>query len=146
MLPNDDFKAVCTVTALAKKLGLSRTRVYQLLKMGIFPPPVYCIRTKRPFYPLELQQKCMDIRETGIGLDGRPVFFNTPRKTKTSRAQNGVEPQYKELAQMLKQLGLNVSPRRVKSAAKALCPEGLVECPTEKKVIVEFYNHLNKAS
>ena len=55
MLPNDDFKAVCSVTELAKKLDLSRARFYQLQKVCVFPEPVYCIRTKRPFYPMDIQ-------------------------------------------------------------------------------------------
>ena len=53
MLSNNDLKAVCTVTELAKKLDLSRARFYQLLKMGIFPKPAYCIRTRRPIYTLD---------------------------------------------------------------------------------------------
>ena len=54
MLSNNDFKAVCSVTELAKNLDMSRARFYQLQKLGVFPEPVYCIRTKRPFYPLVL--------------------------------------------------------------------------------------------
>ena len=46
MLPDYDLKAVCSVTALAKKLGLSRARFYQLQKMGVFCAPVYCTRTR----------------------------------------------------------------------------------------------------
>ncbi len=53
---DNDLKAVCSVTELTKKLGLSRARFYQLQKMGVFPMPIYCTRTIRPFYPLELQQ------------------------------------------------------------------------------------------
>jgi hypothetical protein len=80
MLQENDLKAVCSVTALAKKLNLSRARFYQLQKKGVFPTPIYCTRTQRPFYPSHLQQKCMDIHKTGIGLDGRPIFFNTSWK------------------------------------------------------------------
>ena len=62
---SEDLNAVCSVTELAKTLGLSRARFYQLQKMGIFPMPIYCIRTRRPFYTPDLRQICVDIRKTG---------------------------------------------------------------------------------
>jgi len=76
MTSDYDLKTVCSVSELAKKLDLSRARFYQLQKKGVFPVPVYCTRTKRPFYSSALQQKCINIRKTGIGFDGRPVIFN----------------------------------------------------------------------
>ncbi len=36
------------------------------------------ICTCRGGYPLELQQKCIEIRKTVIGLNGEPIVFNTP--------------------------------------------------------------------
>ena len=68
MVTNDDFKCVCSVSELARKLGLSRTRLYQLMEIGAFPRPVYCPRTGRPFYPLKVQNECMQIRKTGAGV------------------------------------------------------------------------------
>jgi len=35
ILPDHDLKAVCSVTALAEKLRLSRARFYQLQKLGV---------------------------------------------------------------------------------------------------------------
>ena len=79
MLSNNDFKAVCSVTELAKNLDMSRARFYQLQKVGVFPEPVYCVYTKRPFYTMGLQEKCLEIRETGIGHNGRPIIFYSKR-------------------------------------------------------------------
>jgi MoxR-like ATPase len=59
----------------------SRAVFHQLIKAGAFPPPVYCILTKRPMYPWSLQRRCLRIRSTGIGFDGRPTRFNMRRKT-----------------------------------------------------------------
>jgi hypothetical protein len=132
-------------TALAKKLNLSRARFYQLQEKGIFPYPIYCIQTKRPFYPAHLQKKCMDIRKNGIGLDGHPIFFNTSRKAKTSRASKEVEPQYKEVSHILKQMGLNVSPEDVKNAAHVVYPSRAIESPVEDEVIVEMYKYFHQA-
>ena len=35
MLSNNELKAVCSVTDMANKLGLSRARFYQLQKVGV---------------------------------------------------------------------------------------------------------------
>jgi hypothetical protein len=123
MLSNNDFKAVCSVTELAKNLDMSRARFYQLQKVGVFPEPVYCIRTKRPFYPMDLQQKCLEIRRTGIGCNGRPIIFYSKRSGVPNKPQDNHGQEYKELAGTLKQMGLNVTTGKVKDAVKVLRPE-----------------------
>ena len=145
ILPDHDLKAVCSITALAEKFRLSRARFYQLQKLGAFPMPVYCIRTKRPLYPLDLQQMCIHIRETGIGLNGQLVLFHTPRKTRSPRVRNQVEPQYKKLSDILKQMGLSVSPHEVKNAVKFLYKGGLAKGPIEDAIIVDLYKYLIQA-
>ena len=139
MLLNNDLKAICSVAAVAKKLRLSRARFYQLLEMGVFPKPVYCTRTKRPFYPLNLQQHCLRIRETGIGHNGQLVIFYSLRKDKPkSRPDNT----HKQLAEDLKQMGLNVAPNTIKNTIKVLYPKGL---PVDDgdAVIRELFMHLS---
>jgi len=145
ILPDHDLKAVCSVTALAEKLHLSRVRFYQLQKLGVFPMPVYCIRTKRPLYPLDLQQMCIHIRETGIGLNGQLVLFHTPRKIRSPRVRNQVEPQHKKLSDILKQMGLSVSSHEVKNAVKVLYKGGLAKGPIEEAIIVDLYKYLIQA-
>lgn len=146
MIPENDLKAVCSVTALAKKLGLSRARFYQLQKKGVFPVPVYCTRTRHPFYSSILQQKCIDIRKTGIGLDGHAVTFNTSRKAKASRVQNTLGPQYEELSHILKQMGLSVSPKEVKNATNIVYPMRKIKFPVENEVVVELYKYFQHSS
>ena len=125
MPSNDDLKAVCSVSELVKKIGLSRARFYQLQKMGIFPKPVYCICTKRPFYPLDLQQRCLAIRKTGIGHNGRPIIFYGVRKDKPVKPQDQLNHGYKQLADTLRQMGLNVTVSTVENAVNTLYPEGM---------------------
>jgi len=141
MLLDNDLKAVCTVTELAKKLSLSRARFYQLQKTGIFPKPIYCTRTKRPFYPLDLQQKCVDIRKTGIGHNGQPVIFYTSKQNKSRKSQNHEDRKYEELAYILNQMGLNLARNNVKIAVKNLYPEGLAQCPDEGMVIRDLFRY-----
>ncbi|RKY10514.1 MAG: hypothetical protein DRP56_00795 [Planctomycetota bacterium] len=127
MLMNNDFKAVCSVTELAKNLDMSRARFYQLQKMGVFPEPVYCIRTKRPFYPLDLQQRCIEIRKTGIGHNGQPIIFYRRRKNKPVKPQNQLNADHKQLVDTLRQLGLKITASEVKSAVSTLYPQGTVD-------------------
>jgi hypothetical protein len=141
MLQDNELKAICSVTELTRKLGLSRARFYQLLEMGVFPRPVYCTRTKRPFYPLDLQQKCIDVRKTGIGHDGKPVVFYASQQNKTGKFRNPPYDKYKELAGILSRMGLNVTSGNVKKAVKALYPEELTEHPAEGMVIQNLFRY-----
>ena len=144
MPSNNDLKAVCTVSALAKKLGLSRARFYQLQKTGVFPNPVYCIRTTRPFYPLELQQKCIEIRRTGIGFNGQQILFNASRKTKADKSKNQSDIKYEELMDIFKEMRLSVTHNKVKDAVKTLYPEGLPKGTIEGTVIRDLFRYLRQ--
>jgi hypothetical protein len=135
MLQDNNLQAVCSVTQMAAKLGLSRVRFYQLLKMGVFPKPVYLGNPERPFYPLELQQKCEEIRNTGIGYNGQPILFNNPLKDGSRKSQNRSDDKYQELANILRQMGLKVTLSKVKKAVKSVYPEGLTQLPVEDTVI-----------
>jgi signal recognition particle subunit SEC65 len=144
MLQDNNLQAVCSVTQMAAKLGLSRVRFYQLQKMGIFPKPVYLGNPEHPFYPLDLQQQCHDIRKTGIGLNGQPTIFYAPRKKKGRCSANQSEHKYEELADALRQMGLNVTIRKVKNAVNALYPEGLTQQHVEDGAIGVLYRYLDQ--
>ena len=144
MCLDNDLRAVCSVTELTKKLGLSRARFYQLQKMGIFPMPLYCTRTKRPFYPLELQQKCIDIRKTGIGFNGQATIFYASRKNISQKSPGQLDHQYEELADILSQMGLNVTCNKVRKAIKALYPTGLAQCSDEGMVIRDLFRYFKQ--
>ena len=146
----NELKAVCSVTELAIILGLSRTRFYQLQRVGVFPMPVFCIRTKRPFYPLELQKKCIEIRKTGVAHNGQPVLFYGEHKNsnkafrepsasgKNSKNQQKCE----ELTNTLRRMGLNVSYKAVEDAITALFPEGLQQQSTEGQTVRDLFRYL----
>lgn len=144
MCSDNDLKAVCSVTELTKKLGLSRARFYQLQKMGVFPMPVYCPRTKRPFYPLDLQQQCIRIRKTGIGFNGQATIFYASRKNIPQKSPSQLDHQYEELADILSQMGLNVTCNKVRQAVKALYPAGLAQCPDEGMVIRDLFRYFKQ--
>ncbi|MBP7052816.1 MAG: AlpA family phage regulatory protein [Phycisphaerae bacterium] len=131
--------AICSVTAVAAQVGLSRARFYELMKEGVFPQPVYSLRTKRPFYPLDLQKKCVEIRKTGVGLAAQPVVFNAPRK----RGEHGDQPQidYDELTRTLRGMGLRVTSQHVRKAVTELYPKGSTMGVGEESMIRDLYLH-----
>jgi len=68
-------KAIVSVAEMARMVGLSRARFYQLIRAGTFPQPLYDLRTRRPNYPEELQRVVIEARRRNCGVDGRPVLF-----------------------------------------------------------------------
>jgi hypothetical protein len=122
---NDDLEEVCPVNKLAKKIGLSRPRFYQLQKAGVFPPPVYSIWTKRPMYTQSLQQICMEIRRRGIGYNGLTVIFYAERSNKTNLLRQRSESNYKEIAIALENFGIAVSTGQIRKAVSVVFPNGL---------------------
>ena len=141
MTTNTNYKSICSVTELAKKLGLSRARFYQLQKTGVFPPPVYCLYTKRPFYPMELQEKCLEIRKTGIGHNGRPIIFYSKRNTAAIKPNSNPEQKFKELSDTLKQMGLKINTAKARNALMSLYPGNWKKLDIDGEVIAEVYRH-----
>jgi len=141
---NDDLEEVCSVSRQAKKLGLSRPRFYQLQKMGVFPPPVYCIRTKRPMYPQSLQQACMEIRRRGIGYNGLPVIFYSGRNDKTNPSGQKSDGYYKEIANALENFGIKASAVEIKKAINTVFPNGLAQDDFDGVALGELCHYFKK--
>jgi len=138
---NDDRTTIHSVTEMAHKLGLSRARFYQLVHTGVFPPPVRS-SAQRPFYPADLQRKCLQIRKTGIGFNGRPVLFNRHRKRCTARRRN--RGQYDEFVAALKYTGLTVNANAVGRAVRLLYPVGLEEGRDQNEVLRDLVRHFHQ--
>jgi len=123
------LKPIISVTEMAKMRNLSRARFYQLLEQGIFPQPIYDLRTHRPLYDAKLQMACLEVRETGIGADGSYMLFYSPRK-KEAQPRNSIKRTktysiHKEFAETLVSMGLNCSAKDVSAALSELYPDGV---------------------
>ena len=121
-------KSVVTVSEMADLCQLSRSRFYDLIEAGVFPKPVKHPSSKRPMYDRDMQEKCLEIRETGIGANGVPVLFN--RKPKKGlplprRKAEEKKPDHADLLDALKGLGLTTTAQVVNEAVAALYPNGL---------------------
>jgi len=72
-------KAAVTVAEMARMLGLSRARFYQLQSAGVFPSPVYLVSNRRPIYVEEMQEVCIEVRRRNfqgisVGKEERTFF------------------------------------------------------------------------
>ncbi|MFC1636376.1 hypothetical protein ACFL5Z_16215 [Planctomycetota bacterium] len=144
MLAKNDLESVFSVTEMARAVDLSRARFHQLIRAGVFPPPVYDVHTTRPMYPLLLQRMCLQIRATGIGFSGRPVRFNSARKARQTRPGRRNPGGHRDLVDILRALGVRAADRDVIEAVRTLYPKGLPKGIIEASVIREVMWYLRK--
>jgi hypothetical protein len=136
--------AAVSVTAMAEQLKLNRSYFWTLAKQGVFPMPLYDLRTKRPFFDADLQADCLDIRRSNVGWHGNYVLFYdrpaTPTPTarprrSTRQPRNRVSlntPALVELAESLRDgLGVEATDEQISDAASVVYPNGLADCDGE---------------
>jgi hypothetical protein len=139
-------KAVMSISEISAMLGISRSRFYQLLAANVLPMPIYDLRTRRPFYPQDLQEKCMEIKQTGIGFNGQYILFYSPRKNKGTGTKSSVPKktsEYQDLIEALAQMGLEVSGEQVTKAIADVFPEG-IDNRDQGIVIRELFRYFKK--
>ena len=126
-------KAVVTVAEMARMVGLSRARFYQLMGTT-FPWPVYDVSTRRPIYVEEQQRICLEVRRRNCGIDGKPVLFYARRngaplptsKPRPKKSETKKDEQFADLVAGLKSLGLTaVNAADVRSAVAVVFPNGI---------------------
>jgi predicted DNA-binding transcriptional regulator AlpA len=129
MSARNETKAVVSVAEMARMVGLSRSRFYQLMGTA-FPHPVHDLASRRPAYTEELQQVCLEVRKRNCGIDGRPVLFNARRvgaarhRPKAPRPKPEPNGDVSALVEGLNALGLTTTAFQVERATKELFPGG----------------------
>lgn len=142
-------KAAVTVAEMARMVGLSRARFYQLQNAGVFPPPVYDVSTRRPFYDEKAQEVCLEVRRRNCGINGQPVLFYARRggeqsPTKKRRTNGKPKPKYPAIVDAVRVLGLaSVSDKIVTAAVTTLFPTG-VDRVDQSEVIRAVFVHLQR--
>jgi hypothetical protein len=142
------LKSAVTVSEMARMVGLSRARFYQLQKAGIFPPPQMNPSTKRPFYDQVAQQVCLEVRKKNCGVNGQVVLFYARRQeiASTKARPKKPKPNRKEkssLVESLKSLGLTTTNAEVEQAVKEVFPGG-TEGKDESEVVTAIFLHLKR--
>ena len=128
---NASTKAAVSVSQMSEMCQLSRSRWYEFLEAGVFPKPVLYPSAKRPIYDRSLQEKCLEIRSSGIGLNGTLILFNRKSKghSKAKRQSSKQDQQTDSLIgpviEAIKSLGLNPTTQAVCDAIAELYPSGI---------------------
>jgi hypothetical protein len=139
--------AVC-ISEMARMIGLSRARFYQLIGSA-FPFPLYNVSTKRPFFDEELQRVCLEVRRKNCGIDGKPILFyaargSTPARPRTVKGAPPKSDQYADLLNALKALGLaSVTAGQVAQVVKQLFPAGTTNTD-QAEVVRAVFIHLKR--
>lgn len=131
MSEQNETKAAVSVAEMARMIGLSRSRFYQLIGTA-FPLPLRQPETERPIYTEEQQKICMEVRRRNCGIDGKPILFysrrlgTTPSKPRPPKPT--LEPQGKDVSALvdgLNALGLTTATAgQIDRATKTLFPQG----------------------
>jgi len=142
-------KAVVTVTEMARMVGLSRARFYQLVEAGVFPTPVYCVSSRRPMYVEGQQEICLTVRRRNCGVNGKPVLFyarghRLPTPAGKPSKPTAIKPKptadHSDLIDGLSALGLAVNSARVGEAVAELFPAGLTGIDRGRVLRAVFLN------
>ena len=148
-------RRILTVSDMARVLNLSRSRFYSLVEAGVFPMPLYLVKTQRPFYDETLRDQCLEIRRKGLGANGQPVFFypkrvGPPASARSSSARKKkatkpvVDPLIERLIGLLKGLGIeNLMPEAISTALSDCFLDGVGD-RSEGELVAEVFRHLRE--
>lgn len=157
MQDNAKTKAAVSVTEMARMVGLSRARFYQLQRSGVFPPPVYDVTTRRPLYTEEQQQTCLEVRRKNRGINGQPLLFYSQRNARSAAAPTGQKRNRSRQKTVAKSTGTNAriveglkalglsdpKPAQVEAAVQELFPEGAANV-NDSEVIRAVFLYLQR--
>ena len=155
-------KEAVSVSEMARMVGLSRARFYQLMAQSFLPSPSRQNDTGRPFFSREQQEQCLEVRRTNRGVNGRAILFYALRvqpsvapsaRTPSGRSrrmqrqpprQSSRDPVIAELRQGLMQLGLtDVSDQAVSKVLLEEYPDGHRDVERAELLSVVF-GHINR--
>ena len=153
-------KEVVSVSEMARMLGFSRARFYQLMKDGTIPKPIRPENGGRPFFDRGQQEKCLTVRRTNCGIDGRPILFysmrspssapppaprrQSPRRSAPERPRRAEEDAtINELRHGLAQLGVaQVTEQSIRTVLAEVYPDGWSRVD-HAELLRSVFNRLN---
>jgi len=140
---NVELKAAVTVAEMARMLGMSRSRFYQLIGKA-FPQPSRD-EGGRPFFDEEGQKVCLEVRRRNCGIDGKPILFYAPRSravTVSIKRASKPKPEPSKgnsVLDAVRALGLmSITAIQVDQATKELFPDGIEQVPHGEVVRAVF--------
>lgn len=131
------MERLVTATEMSAILGVSKTRLYGLIRAGILPAPIRNPANNRGFWTSELTEVCRQVLQTRVGVNGQPYTPN--KKRKRGGTTTGERRGYESLIASLSALGLSATTEQVETVVKTL-PDGL----EEKEVIKQAFLRLRR--
>jgi hypothetical protein len=130
----DSAKAVVSISEMARMVGLSRARFYQLIGTAV-PWPIYDVATRRRNVGIDGKAILFYARRTG----GAPMPMPKPKKAKPPK-----DDRHDELLDGLRSLGLTTATTaQVAEAVKELYPHG-VDGTNHGEVLRTVFLHLRR--
>jgi hypothetical protein len=132
---------------MARMLGMSRARLYQLLKDGTFPAP--CRDAEgRAFFTRDQQAQILTAYRMNTGVNGRSVFFRPkavrgmPSRKPPARPEASADAYRNGLLAALRAMGLShLTKQQLDTAIRTLYPAGL---PEDRPLLVRsLFLHLH---
>ena len=127
MSAQNETKAAVTVAEMARMVGLSRSRFYQLIGTA-FPQPERQPETGRPMYTEARQEVCLEVRRRNCGIDGKPVLFYARRLGTAPPRPKATRPKGKDVSGLMdgsNALGLTTATgAQVERVTKEVFPNG----------------------
>ncbi|WDI39871.1 helix-turn-helix transcriptional regulator [Bremerella sp. P1] len=151
---NEVQKAAVSVSEMARIVGLSRARFYQLMSEGVFPKPKYDDSNSRPYYDEDMQAECIQVKRRNVGVNGKVVMFygsrhplsgqskRRPRRKTTSKPAS----EYTDLIDSLSCLGLSATAQQVEAAVAECFPDGIQKLDSGEVVRAVFLHLKRKES
>ena len=131
MADNIVTKSVVSVTEMARMVGLSRARFYQLVKRGTFPVSDLDSLSKRPCYCEEKQRLILEARRRNCGVDGKAILFYSRRRDlgQVKASARPAKPKatntlIADIIDLLSSAKVVVTTAQVEAAVRAEYPQG----------------------
>lgn len=147
-------KSAVSVTEMARMVGLSRARFYQLVRRGTFPPADQDTLTGRPCYFEEKQRQVLEVRRRNCGVDGSPILFYSRRrdlgqtKAPSRPAKSKTKPNnYADVIHCLEQVKITMTSAQVEATLKELFPDGTegIDLGTIVEAIIDRVHRQNSS-
>lgn len=140
-----------SVSEMGRLLGISRSRLYQLIDSGIILPPAYLIDSHRAVYTEEMARRNLQVKQQNTGINGQIIIFYARRAPKPAKlmpekhetpppSQDQGLPQ--ELVETLESLGMtDVTVAQITQALTSCFPGG-TENLDQGEVVKTVFRHL----
>ena len=136
------LKAVASVSAVCRQLGMSRSQFYLHVSRGTFHTPLRLSSNQRPYFTASMVEDILKARETGIGVNNEYVLFYERRPMQEPAGAKD----HSMLIQGLERLGLTgVTVHQVEAAFAVCFPKG-GQGTNESDVLRTVFRHLKRSA